>query len=398
MLQQTLNALGRNYIPDNEAKRLAALRTYEVLQEPSEASFNNIAQILAEDMDMPFALVSLVAANEVVYKGIYGLRGVHSAPRGMSLCSLVILSETPTVINNAADDPCLRNNPLVHGDFGLRFYAGAPIITPDGFSLGAVCVFDKKERQLTPKQQARLVRYAAIVAHEMELRRAFYDERKALEAETAIRQKLITREVVKAQEKERTEIGLELHDNISQVLTTIKLYNEMARDGVGDTRTLLNRSNQYLQNCISEIRSLSQRLSLPTLGKISLADLVQELAGAASREGQLVVACSLEAIADLDLDGELHVGLFRILQEYLSHLGKIPGVSKAQVHFYRHPHQLVMQVAHSGQQAGGAPPTEVHNNILLRVQSLDGSLQIYSSAATGALLTCRFPLGLPPVA
>lgn len=392
MSQQPPNALGRNYIPDNEEQRLAALRTYDVLMGPSEEALNNIAHILAEDMDMPFAMVSLVDADEVLFKGNYGLSGVRSTPRGMSLCSLVILSEEPTVIVNAADDPCLLDNPLVHGDFGLRFYAGAPIITPEGYPLGAVCVFDKKERELTPKQQARLVRYAAIVMHELTLRRAFWEERKAHEAETAIRQRLITREVVKAQEKERTEIGLELHDNVSQVLTTIKLYNEMVRDGVGDTRTILDRSNHYLQSCINEIRSLSHRLSLPTLGKISFSDSVLELVSMANRTGKLHIDCNLEGVADLELGRELHVGLFRILQEQLSLLGKHPKASKVRLDICLEEGDLVMQVVHDVPEPAARQGSDVLNNILVRVESLQGSLQRYTQAGDDTILICRFPL------
>ncbi|RYY95723.1 MAG: hypothetical protein EOO11_15210, partial [Chitinophagaceae bacterium] len=103
-------------------------------------------------------------------------------------------------------------------------------------------------------------------------------QQKELDAEAVRRQKLVMEAVIQAQEAERTAIGLELHDNVNQILTTVKLHNEMAIDGIGDREVILRRAAQYLQQSINEIRSLSKRLSAPTLGKISLHDSVAELA------------------------------------------------------------------------------------------------------------------------
>jgi GAF domain-containing protein len=81
-------------------------------------------------------------------------------PRGTSLCSLAVLEEEPTIFEDALKEPCLLANPLVAGSFGLRFYAGAPITTPDGFHIGTVCVVDKKPRSFSEEDKKLLIQFA----------------------------------------------------------------------------------------------------------------------------------------------------------------------------------------------------------------------------------------------
>jgi signal transduction histidine kinase len=106
-----------------------------------------------------------------------------------------------------------------------------------------------------------------------------------LDLELASKQKDITAAIIETQEKERSQLGLELHDNVNQVLTTIKLYNEMLLDGLGDQKDILTRSIKHLQNCINEIRSISKRLSAPTLGAITLDSSIRELIQSISLTG-----------------------------------------------------------------------------------------------------------------
>ncbi|WP_207497219.1 PAS domain-containing protein [Aridibaculum aurantiacum] len=183
-----LNTFTIDIVPGNDEQRLDALYRYKILDAPSEESFNNLTQIIADVFDVPIALISLVDKERVVFKGNVGMPGVKNVDRGLSLCSLAVLSDGPTIINNTLEDPCLLMNPLVHGDFGLRFYAGAPLVTPDGFNIGTVCIVDKKPRNFTDREQERLQRFASTVMHEIELR---LGARQQAEAEQEVRQKNI---------------------------------------------------------------------------------------------------------------------------------------------------------------------------------------------------------------
>ncbi|MGZ8545654.1 MAG: GAF domain-containing protein, partial [Flavisolibacter sp.] len=178
------NTFAIDIIPSNENERLAALRSYNLLNSPPEEAFQNLVNLVAEYFNVPIALISLVDEKEVFFKAGVGMDGVRKTSRGVSLCSLAILSDETTVIDNPAGDPCLMTNPLVHGAFGLRFYAAAPLITPNGYRIGAVCIVDKKERRFSQKHEEQLKRFSKIVMHEMELRFAVQQREQELQKET----------------------------------------------------------------------------------------------------------------------------------------------------------------------------------------------------------------------
>lgn len=162
--------IGVNLIPDNEEERLRKLQEYEILDTPPEGAFNHIAAIAAHMFKVPIALISLVDAERVWFKANLGLGNIKNVPRGDSLCSLAVLSDEPTVFENTLSEPCLLANPLVSGNFGLRFYAGAPLKTADGLNIGTLCIVDKQVREFSESDQKMLVGLASIVMDEIELR------------------------------------------------------------------------------------------------------------------------------------------------------------------------------------------------------------------------------------
>ncbi|AKD05567.1 serine/threonine protein kinase [Pontibacter korlensis] len=162
--------IGVNLIPDNEDERLNKLKEYEILDTPEEGAFNHIAAMATHMFKVPIALVSLVDADRVWFKANIGMGSIKSVPRGESLCSLAVLNEEPTIFQDAVTEPCLLANPLVTGNFGLRFYAGAPLVTSDGLNIGTFCLVDKEPREFTESDQKTLANLASIVMDEIELR------------------------------------------------------------------------------------------------------------------------------------------------------------------------------------------------------------------------------------
>lgn len=165
-----INTFSIPIIPQNDEVRLRALDYYQVLDTPPEKAFTNLARIIAEVFDMPIALISLVDRERVFFKANVGMPGVVNTSRGVSLCALAVLDDQPTVFEDALESPCLIANPLVQGDFGLRFYAGAPLTTPDGYHIGTVCVVDKKPREFSDANRRLLQRFASAVMHDIETR------------------------------------------------------------------------------------------------------------------------------------------------------------------------------------------------------------------------------------
>lgn len=165
-----INTFNKPIIPDNEKERLAALAYFDILNDLPDRYFTNLAHIIAATFQSEIALVSLVGEEMVHFKGNVGMEGVNKVERGKSLCSLAILEPEPTIFNDALKEPCLLRNPLVVGEFGLRFYAGAPIITKEGFNIGTVCIVGKEPRDFTQKETKLLVRFAENAMHEIEMR------------------------------------------------------------------------------------------------------------------------------------------------------------------------------------------------------------------------------------
>ena len=166
------NTFGINIIPDNEDSRLDALKRYRISDTPSEDSFDGIAKLAAQIFNVPVSLLSLVDKYDVFFKANFGMGSAKKAKRGISLCSLAILDEKVTVFEDALKEACLSSNPNVTGDFGLRFYAGAPLITHDGFLIGTLCIIDSKPRNFGEKDRSILEGLAKVAMDQIELRRS----------------------------------------------------------------------------------------------------------------------------------------------------------------------------------------------------------------------------------
>ncbi|MFI5844044.1 GAF domain-containing protein [Catenuloplanes sp. NPDC051500] len=155
--------------PAEEARRLAAVRRYQLVDRPTEAAYDRIAYIAATIVDTPIASVTMVEENRIWLAACYGL-AVRQLGNEPGLCASAIGQDGIYVVRNAAKDPRTVAHPLVTGEMKLRFYAAAPIRTRDGFRLGTVNVIDRKPRDPDQKHLKSLEYLAEIVADELELR------------------------------------------------------------------------------------------------------------------------------------------------------------------------------------------------------------------------------------
>jgi GAF domain-containing protein len=171
-----LNAFSKNIIPDNDDLRVKELTSYAILDGYPDKFFNEMASIIGKTFDAPIALVSLVGKDHVVFKGNFGMEDTNMVDRGVSLCSLAVLGANPTIFKNALEEPCLLSNPLVVGEFGLRFYAGAPLITRAGFNIGTVCIVDKKVRNFSKTDTKLLQKFASNIIVELEHRKVLKEQ------------------------------------------------------------------------------------------------------------------------------------------------------------------------------------------------------------------------------
>ncbi len=156
--------------PADEAQRLARLRALAVLDSAPEPLFDSFTRLAAQIAGTPIALVSLVDGQRQWFKANLGLPGVQETPRDLAFCAHAILGSEVMEVPNAQLDPRFADNPLVIGEPGICFYAGAPLTLPGGERVGTLCVIDRAPRQLSPAQRAQLVELAQSVVQALLLR------------------------------------------------------------------------------------------------------------------------------------------------------------------------------------------------------------------------------------
>lgn len=159
-----------------ESNRINALKKLEILDTPPDGNFDKITKMAAQLLDMPIAIVTLVDIDRIWFKSRYGLDALEIG-RDLGLCASAILSDGLYLVEDAKNDIRALANPLVAGDFGLRFYAAVPIKTKDGYNLGTLCVIDKKPRRLEKAKKELLQNLADLVMDQMDLR---MDARRAI--------------------------------------------------------------------------------------------------------------------------------------------------------------------------------------------------------------------------
>lgn len=157
-------------LPPNEADRLKALYNYQILDTAAEVEFDNLTSLAAYICETPVALISLIDNDRQWFKSRFGT-DLSQTSRESAFCAHTILNPNKTlIVPNALEDERFVNNPLVQNDPQIRFYAGAPLVTNDGLTLGTLCVIDTHPRRLSQEQILALEKLRRQVLTQIELR------------------------------------------------------------------------------------------------------------------------------------------------------------------------------------------------------------------------------------
>ena len=154
----------------DEAKRLEALRNYQILHTPPEKAFDDLTQLAAYICGTPISYVAFISADRQWFKARTGFDHTEGAARETTFCNHALHLDDVFEIEDVAQDPVFGQPP--YESENIRFYAGAPLITPDGLPLGTLCALDVVPRRLSPEQRAALLLLAREVVAHLELRRA----------------------------------------------------------------------------------------------------------------------------------------------------------------------------------------------------------------------------------
>ena len=176
-------------LPETEKRRLEVLWQYEVLDSMPEEVFDDLVELAAYICEAPIALITLVDEQRQWFKSQVGI-SIKETTRDISFCTHAIAHQHLFVVPDTLADPLFAKNPFVVSKPKIRFYAGAPLLTADGHSLGTLCVLDKVPRQLRPDQGKALQVLARHVMSHLESRRSSGEATRLREERDELRREL----------------------------------------------------------------------------------------------------------------------------------------------------------------------------------------------------------------
>jgi signal transduction histidine kinase len=417
-------------MPPNEAQRITALHAYGLLDTPPEAPFDEIAALASYVFQTPFAAVGLLDERRQWLKARVGLT-VSEVPREQAFCTYTILHPEGLVVADALADPRFAHHPMVQGEPGVRFYAGTPLVTQEGFAIGSLCVGDTQPRpRFTPEQHQALQTLGRHLMTQIDIRYSSAYLAQALvkrqREEAEQRERLMERERELGRLNETKDhfmalLAHELRNPLAPILNAVEILRSPEP---GDALEVIERQVKHLARLVEDLLDISR----VTRGKIVLKkttlDLVQSVRAAAraaspslaKRRQRFVLelpkeplwtradAVRLEQIVSnllvnaakftpdkkqirLTLQREDHQGVLRIKDEGM-------GIPKEMQERIFEP---FVQVAASRQSQGGLGLGLPLVRQLARLHH--GSVEVQSEGeGCGSEFTVRLPLAEPPPA
>jgi diguanylate cyclase (GGDEF)-like protein len=153
--------------PNNEKQRLNSLNRLNILDTPPEERFDRVTRLAKSLFNVPIALVSLVDENRQWFKSCFGIDAAETG-RDISFCGHSILQDDIFVVDDATKDERFKDNPLVAGEPNIRFYAGYPLTSHDGYNLGTLCIIDDKPRQLNEQELSLFIDLGLLAQQEIQ--------------------------------------------------------------------------------------------------------------------------------------------------------------------------------------------------------------------------------------
>jgi hypothetical protein len=299
-------------LPFNEELRLKELNSYNILDSKIEKEYDDLVELASQICECPIALITFVDEKRQWFKARKNVIDKETS-RDLAFCAHTILQDDVMTVKDARNDLRFHDNELVTGKLQIGFYAGTPIYSSSGYKLGSVCVIDHvKKDQLTANQNNALKIIAGQVAKLLELRAKnkliIKKSNEKIKAE-----KEFSQSTIESIDSKDNSIAYELHENLGQTLSAIKLFIESAENSKENQATYLKKSKDTITQLIGEVNSLSKSLSPTTFKNINYYWIIEDYAKSFGKEHHINISFG-KSIEIKNTNSDFGLNLFRIVQ------------------------------------------------------------------------------------
>lgn len=340
-----LISMERAPIPPDEEKRLARLYSYNILDSLDEKEYDQVALLVSQICETPMANISFVDRDRQWFKAVVGLEDRETS-RDIAFCGHTILGNEILTVEDALQDNRFADNPLVTENPGIRFYAGMPLVTPDGYRLGALCAIDTQPRQLTEAQEKALQVLSNHIVTLLELRR----RNRELEELSDLKTRLLA------------IIGHDIRSPLANLSSAVSLLGDDGlsasdtRDVVDELVRTLESAESLVENLVSWARRNIDAVDATEADYVDLSELgaklTEQVAAEAERKQNRIVA-NLAALTPIRADRDI---IEFIVRNLLINANKFTENGEITFSGFREGKQVVLQVIDTGV---GMPPEKV---------------------------------------
>lgn len=323
-------------------------------------------------------------------------------------CGTAMFRKERVIVSDITTDPLWTHARDLALRVGLRACWSLPVLTAKGEVLAAFATYYKIPKFPTEKELEIVERAADLLKIILENKRAEEEVRisherykqasEALLKQELDKQKQVAQAIVDAQERERAEIGKELHDNINQILSTTKLYLELARNNEEERLNLIERSAANIHETIHEIRNISRSLVPSSIGDLGLLDSVHDLVESIKATGVINVEFYAEGPFDEMIGDKEKLMLFRIIQEQVNNVMRHSGAGNLIIELVLEEPGKIIKLNITDDGKGFNPDSQKNkkglglSNIMSRAGLFGGKVTIHSSPGKGCKLQVQVPI------
>lgn len=315
-------------LPENESLRLSDLALYDLQDSSTEADFDQLSELVAQYFKCPLALITVIDSDRQWFKGKKGTTETGNS-RSLSFCSHTLLTDDVMVVEDATKDKRFFDSPFVAGDYKIRFYAGAPIVSEDGYKLGTVCIYDMKSRKLNASKRNALLLFARQVTKLLEVRKRNILLRQRAEELIQFKSQIFGR-FIQQQEKDKKEIAFHLHENFAQGIAATLMMLQMSIKSKPVRSELVSKAILDLKEILINIRDYSYEITPQIPGWVAADQLITEFVEKIRTTHTFKIT--------LDHNGSLHNNssdilhcIIRIIDQWLSILQKKKSVNQVAI-------------------------------------------------------------------